>query len=64
MQVGVRSLLAASLVAWVASCTLDDHGLGSTPGAAGSPGQATGAAGALAGGAGMPAAPTGGGGTS
>jgi len=53
MQVGVRSLLAASLVAWVASCTLNNHGLESSgtsqTGAAGQVMGATGAAGALPG---------------
>ena len=65
MQVGARSLLAASLlVAWVASCSLNEHGLGSTGG-----GQATGVAGAPMGTAGNAGAggtivgPTGGGGT-
>jgi hypothetical protein len=64
MQVGARSLLAASLlVAWVAACSLNEHGLGSTGG------QVTGAAGAPmgtagnAGAGGTVAGPTGGGGT-
>jgi hypothetical protein len=63
MQVGARSLLAASFVAWVAACSFNEHGLGSTSGA-----QATGAAGAplgttgSAGAGGMIAGPTGGGG--
>jgi hypothetical protein len=69
MQVGVRSLLAAALVAWVASCSLNDHGLGSVgaskTGSAGAMG-ATGAAGALSGVAGNTGAglePAGNGGT-
>jgi hypothetical protein len=56
MQVGVRSLLAASLVAWVSSCALNDHGLGSSGASpAGAAGQVMGAAGAggiMSGGAG------------
>jgi hypothetical protein len=52
MQVVARSLLAASLAAWLASCSFNDRGLDSAGGKTGAGGQimgATGAAGAMSG---------------
>jgi hypothetical protein len=62
MQVVFRCLLAATLAAWVASCALNDHGLGAVAGQpAGAAGASAGSAGASgdAGAAGMIAEPSG-----